>query len=204
MIDTDTDPKAKEAEGKPTETESATGKKESTDSGTRMSKPELIKKLEELVRKYSDHTKKDRDILIRDELNSEKILSLHGKRWQTHSVLHFIKTNLTNKPSSKDKPEKTPSEKKPKLKKVVEPPPTVEPIHKTLLLDDHYPTFRNDLKRKGESIRLPLELVKLAKKKQETDAQRTGHTLPKLVELLLWHYLDRPEQFLWNHKGEKL
>jgi len=176
----------------------------STTAGTRLSKPDLIKKMQGLLKKHEGNRKYL--ALIANELNAEGILSPHGKKWQTYSVSDFLKKNIKEqlKPSPKGEPtsKKPVRGKKTKAEKMVKATPSAEP-KKTLLLDDHLPRFRKDIKRAQVSYRISTELVKRAEEKRSGDVPRSGGTIRELIELLLWHYVDRPEEFLWMHQGEK-
>lgn len=175
---------------------------EAPGSGTRLAKPELIKKMQGLFNKHEGNRK--HLVLIRDALNAEGVLSPNGKVWQTHTVRDFLKKNVKGvKPSSKEPtPEKPVRKRKEAAEKVAQPTSSLHP-QKTLLLDDYRPRFRKDIKRDQESIRLSVELVNRAKQRLRNDVPRSGETIRELIELLLWHYLDRPEEFLWMHQGEK-
>jgi len=176
---------------------------EAPGAGTRLAKPELVKKMQGLFNKYEGDRK--HLVLIRDALNAERILSPNGKVWQTHTVRDFLKKNVKGvKPSSKEKPtsEKPARKRKEAAEEAAEPTPSLQP-QKTLLLDDYRPRFRKDIKRDQESIRLSVELVNRAKQRLRNDVPRSGETIRELIELLLWHYLDRPEEFLWMHQGKK-
>ena len=143
--------------------------------------------------------------MIANELTAEGILSPHGKKWQTYSVSDFLKKNIKEQlnPSSKEPtPKKPVRDKKKKAVKMVKATPSAEP-KKTLLLDDHLPRFRKDIKRTQVSYRLSIELIKRAEEKRSGDVPRSGGTIRELIELLLWHYCDRPEEFLWMHQGKK-
>lgn len=169
-------------------------------SGTRLSKKELIEKVGTL---YKKHKGERRWLsLILQDLQEEGILTVRGKVWSPQTLRMFITENLKeSEPSPKTTPAATP--RKPgRTKKGETPEPVPEP-QKTLFLDDHRPKFRKDLKRIQKTYRLSVELLKRVEEKLETDVPRAGEGMPQLIELLLWHYLDCPERFLWNHKGEK-
>ena len=126
----------------------------STTIGTRLSKSELVKKMQGLLKKFKGNRK--HLALIANELTAEGILSPHGKKWQTYSVSDFLKKNIKEqfKPSSKEPTPKKPVRgTKKKAEKMVKATPSVE-AQKTLLLDENYPTFRGNLTRDQKSMRL--------------------------------------------------
>jgi len=168
--------------------------------GIRLSKQDLIKKVETFQKKYKGE-RRWLSLILRD-LQEEEILTVRGKVWSAQTLRMFITENLKE---SEPLPKATPiaSPRKPGRKKRVETPEPVPEPQKTLFLDEHYPDFRRDLRRTQKTYRLSVELLKRVEEKLETDVPRSGKGMAQLVELLLWHYLDRPEQFLWNHKGEK-
>jgi hypothetical protein len=169
-------------------------------SGIRLSKQDLVKKVDTLHKKHQGE-RRWLSLVLRDLLE-EGILTVRGKTWSPQTLRLFINENLKElKPSSKEAPAKE-SRVHGRKKKVVTPEPVPEP-KKTLLLDDRYPAFRQDLKRTQKSHRLSVELLKRVEEKQKTDVPRVGKGLVQLIELLLWHYLDCPEQFQWNHEGKK-
>jgi hypothetical protein len=166
----------------------------------RLPKQDLIKKVETLQKKYKGQ-RRWLSLILRD-LQEEGIPTVRGKAWSTQTLRMFINDNLKEpKPSCQEAPTKEP--RKPRRKKRNATPEPVPESQKTLLLDDHYPDFRKDLKRTQKTYRLSVELLKKVEEKLETDVPRSGKGMAQLVELLFWHYLDCPEQFLWNHKGEK-
>jgi Rad3-related DNA helicase len=169
-------------------------------SGKRLSKQDLIDKVESLQKKYKGE-RRWLSLILRD-LQEEGILTVRGKVWSPQTLRVFISENLKEpKPSPQEAPAAEARERRRKKKDV-----TLEPVpepQKTLLLDEHYPSFRKDLKRIQKTYRLSVELLKRVEDKLETDVPRAGEKMPQLIELLFWHYLDRPEQFLWHHKGKK-
>jgi len=199
-------------------TTTATEEESPIGSGTLLSKGDLIKKVGSL---YTKHKEDRRWVhLICEELNTDGILTVRGKQWTDQTLRLFIKENkialkpLSGKKSAAGKTTRVRKSKQPqepaqgkakgvrKKKEEPEEKPTPE-LPKTLLLDEYKPKFRKDIKRDQESIRLSTELVNRAKQRLRNDVPRSGETIRELIELLLWHYLDRPEEFLWMHQGKK-
>lgn len=169
-------------------------------SGTRLSKTELIEKVGALYKKHKGE-RRWLSLILRD-LQEGGVLTVRGKVWSPQTLRMFITENLKESESyPKEAPTKEP--RKPRRKERNATPEPVPEPQKTLFLDDHYPDFRKDLKRTQKTYRLSVELLKKVEEKLETDVPRSGKGMAQLVELLFWHYLDRPEQFLWNHKGKK-
>jgi hypothetical protein len=66
-------------------------------------------------------------------------------------------------------------------------PPGQEPL-------EIRPVFKRK-KTIARSVRLNKDMVKAAEKKSKEDRIKTGGTFNGLVELLIWEYLNRPEDF---------
>lgn len=172
-------------------------------TGERLSGDELINEFGRIYTKLKKkHKERGLAQKVTDALNDAGILPKKAEKWSYQTTKKFMDDHKDHfEERFAEKPEKqkpTPTVKK---EKNDTPPPPTKPTP-GLVLDDHYPWFRKG-ERIQQTYRISKELIERAREKQSMDVPRSGDTMPKLIELLLWQYLGCPEDLVWTSQKKK-
>jgi len=163
---------------------------------TTRNKKQLIEKFTALVAEHGWKWKK-----ITQELNKAKITTLKGQSWSTDNAERFYKRHCiqNQQPDSKTLPlvsqglpEWMDSAAQDDLKALLEwwRQKKSSPLGEI----QARPVFKG--KRRNSGFHVNDSILKRAMEKVKTDKVRTGGSLSMLVELLLWQYIDSPEDLL--------
>lgn len=161
-----------------------------------MNKDQLIEKFTALVAEHGRKWKK-----ISDHLNRARITTATGQKWTKDNTERFYKRHCMTKgqdatktlpPTSPALPEWMDAEAQDDLKDLLEwwRQKKGSPLREI----QARPVFKGT--RRNSGFHINAEILKRAMKKVKTDKVRTGGSLSMLVELLLWEYLDKPEDLL--------
>jgi len=163
---------------------------------TTLKKDELIKRFTALVAQHGQEWQE-----IADILNHEGMATLKGRQWVRNNAKQFYHQNClppvkrgsnARSVDARDLPEWMDADAMADLKDLLE--WWREKKHAPMGKVQGRLVFSGEAKNTGVNVNL--EIVKRARYKIKTDKARTGGSLSKLVELLLWQYIGSPEDLV--------